>query len=205
MNFSKIVLASNNPGKLREFSQMFESLGIEILPQGDLNIPSPPEPHPTFVENALEKARHASKLSGLPALADDSGVCVEALQGAPGIYSARFSGENANDEKNNTFLIEKLQGQNNRQAHYACVLVLVRHENDPEPIIAHGQWFGEIIDIPRGSAGFGYDPHFFIPELGKTAAELDPIEKNRLGHRGQALQQLLAKINTPNTLNKIES
>lgn len=184
---------------------MFESLGIEILPQGDLNIPSPPEPHPTFVENALEKARHASKLSGLPALADDSGVCVEALQGAPGIYSARFSGENANDEKNNTFLIEKLQGQNNRQAHYACVLVLVRHENDPEPIIAHGQWFGEIIDIPRGSAGFGYDPHFFIPELGKTAAELDPIEKNRLGHRGQALQQLLAKINTPNTLNKIES
>lgn len=194
MDFSKIVLASNNAGKLREFSQMFESLGIEILPQGDLNIPAAPEPHPSFVENALEKARHASRLSGLPALADDSGVCVEALQGAPGIYSARFSGEGASDEKNNQFLIEKLKGQTNRRAHYACVLVLVRHENDPEPIIAHGQWFGEIIDTPKGSGGFGYDPHFLIPELGKTAAELDPTEKNRLGHRGQALQKLISTI-----------
>lgn len=202
MNFSKIVLASNNAGKLREFSQMFETLGIEILPQGDLNIPSPPEPHPTFIENALEKARHASKLSGLPALADDSGVCVEALQGAPGIYSARFSGEDATDERNNQFLIEKLKDQTNRRAHYTCVLALVRHEKDPEPIIAHGQWFGEIIDTPRGSAGFGYDPYFFIPELGKTASELDPIEKNRLGHRGQALQKLLAMLNTSHTFHQ---
>lgn len=184
---------------------MFESLGIEILPQGDLNIPSPPEPHPTFVENALEKARHASKLSGLPALADDSGVCVEALNGAPGIYSARFSGEDATDAKNNQYLIEKLQGQTNRRAHYACVLVLVRHENDPEPIIAHGQWFGEIIDEPRGTEGFGYDPHFFISELGKTAAELDSVTKNQLGHRGQALQKLLATLNTGHPLKSVGS
>jgi XTP/dITP diphosphohydrolase len=200
MEFSKIVLASNNAGKLREFSQMFKSLGIEILPQGDLNIPASPEPHLTFVENALEKARHASRLSGLPALADDSGVCVEALNGAPGIYSARFSGEDATDAKNNQYLIKKLQGQSNRRAHYACVLVLVRHEKDPEPIIAHGQWFGEIIDEPRGTEGFGYDPHFLITELGKTAAELDPATKNQLGHRGQALQKLLTTLHPLKTV-----
>lgn len=199
MNFSKIVLASNNSGKLKEFSQMLSLLGVEILPQGDLNIPAAAEPYLTFVENALEKARHASRLSGLPALADDSGVCVDALLGAPGIHSARFSGEHASDAENNIYLINKLQGEKNRKAHYVCVLVLVRHEKDPEPLIAHGQWFGEVIDEPQGSGGFGYDPHFFIPELNKTAAQLSADDKNKRGHRGQALDKLLQQIKLLNT------
>jgi len=170
---------------------MLTPLRIEIIAQGDLQIPSSPEPHLSFVENALEKARHASRLSGLPALADDSGVCVDALHGAPGIYSARFSGPKATDEENNRYLIEQLKSHTNRSAHYTCALVLVRHPEDPEPLIALGQWYGEIIDTPRGQGGFGYDPHFLIPELGLTAAELSPEEKNQRGHRGKALAQLI--------------
>ena len=192
--FSKVVLASNNSGKLREFKMMFEKVGIEILPQGDLEIPAADEPHATFIENALEKARHASQASGLPALADDSGICVEALLGAPGIHSARYAGEPANDANNNKKLIETLQGIDNRAAHYVCALVLVRYALDPEPIIAIGYWHGEIIDTPKGDGGFGYDPHFFLPNLGKTAAELSPEEKNRLGHRGLALDQLVNQL-----------
>ena len=192
--FSKVVLASNNSGKLREFKMMLKKVGIEIIPQGNLDIPAADEPHPTFVENALEKARHASRASGLPALADDSGICVEALMGAPGIHSARYAGEPANDENNNKKLIETLQGIDNRAAHYVCALVLVRYALDPEPIIAIGYWHGQIIDAPKGDGGFGYDPHFFLPNLGKTAAELTPEEKNRLGHRGLALDQLVDQL-----------
>lgn len=189
--FSTVVLASNNSGKLREFKMMLKKVGIEIIPQGNLDIPAADEPHPTFVENALEKARYASRASGLPALADDSGICVEALMGAPGIHSARYAGEPANDENNNKKLIETLQGIDNRAAHYVCALVLVRYALDPEPIIAIGYWHGQIVDTPKGDGGFGYDPHFFLPNLGKTAAELTPEEKNRLGHRGLALDQLV--------------
>ena len=192
--FSTVVLASNNSGKLREFKMMLKKVGIEIIPQGNLDIPAADEPHPTFVENALEKARYASRASGLPALADDSGICVEALMGAPGIHSARYAGEPANDENNNKKLIETLQGIDNRAAHYVCALVLVRYALDPEPIIAIGYWHGQIVDTPKGDGGFGYDPHFFLPNLGKTAAELTPEEKNRLGHRGLALDQLVQQL-----------
>ena len=194
MALSKVVLASNNSGKLREFKSMLEKVGIEILPQGDLEIPAVNEPHATFIENALEKARHASQASGLPALADDSGICVDALNGAPGIHSARYAGEPANDSNNNQKLITSLQGVHNRSAHFVCALVLVRHPLDPEPIIAVGSWHGEIIDTPKGNGGFGYDPLFFIPELGKTAAELSAEEKNQLGHRGLALKQLISQL-----------
>lgn len=192
--FSTVVLASNNSGKLREFKMMLKKVGIEIIPQGNLDIPATDEPHATFVENALEKARYASRASGLPALADDSGICVEALMGAPGIHSARYAGEPANDENNNKKLIETLQGIDNRAAHYVCALVLVRYALDPEPIIAIGYWHGQIVDTPKGDGGFGYDPHFFLPNLGKTAAELTPEEKNRLGHRGLALDQLVQQL-----------
>lgn len=194
MYLSKVVLASNNSGKLREFKSMLEKVGIEILPQGDLAIPAADEPHATFIENALEKARHASQVSGLPALADDSGICVDALNGAPGIHSARYAGEPANDSNNNQKLVASLQGVHNRCAHFVCALALVRHPLDPEPIIAIGSWHGEIIDTPKGNGGFGYDPHFFIPELGKTAAELTAEQKNLLGHRGLALAQLITQL-----------
>ncbi len=194
MYLSKVVLASNNSGKLREFKSMLEKVGIEILPQGDLAIPAADEPHATFIENALEKARHASQASGLPALADDSGICVDALNGAPGIHSARYAGEPANDSNNNQKLVASLQGVHNRSAHFVCALALVRHPLDPEPIIAIGSWHGEIIDTPKGNGGFGYDPHFFIPELGKTAAELTAEQKNLLGHRGLALAQLITQL-----------
>lgn len=193
-NFSKIVLASNNAGKLKEFKQLLEPLGIEIIPQGDLNIPASDEPFGTFVENALIKARHASIASGLPALADDSGICVDALLGAPGIYSARFAGPNASDADNNQKLIASLKGIPDRQAHYVCVLCLVRHPNDPEPIITQGNWHGEVIDQPRGSGGFGYDPHFYLTQFEKTAAELSADQKNQYGHRGQALLKLVTEL-----------
>lgn len=195
-NFSKIVLASNNAGKLREFKQILEPLGIEIIPQGDLNIPASDEPFDTFLENALLKARHASRASGLPALADDSGICVDALNGAPGIYSARFSGENATDALNNQKLIEQLQGINNRHAHYVCLLALVKHPKDPEPLIAQGNWHGLVVDSPKGAGGFGYDPHFYLPDLQMCAAELSADLKNQHGHRGQALQKLVAELKT---------
>jgi len=190
----KIVLASNNAGKLREFGQMLATIDIEVLPQAQFNIPEADEPHVTFVENALAKARHASKLTGLPALADDSGICVSALGGAPGVYSARFAGEPKSDERNNQKLIADLKGKSDRRAHYVAVLVFVHHADDPQPIICEGEWHGEIIDTPRGENGFGYDPYFLVPDLNQTAAEIAAEEKNRRSHRGQALRQLIERL-----------
>jgi len=191
---NKIVIASNNPGKLREIQGLLAPLGLEVLPQSSFNVPEADEPHHTFVENALTKARHASRIAGLPALADDSGICAEALGGAPGVYSAHYAGFPKSDERNNRKLIEDLRGKSNRRAHYYCVMVLIRHADDPEPLIAEGRWHGEVIDEPRGAGGFGYDPHFLLPEGGRTAAELSPEEKNRVSHRGQALRRLLAAL-----------
>jgi XTP/dITP diphosphohydrolase len=190
----KIVLASNNAGKLKEFGQILLPLGIELLPQADLNIPDAPEPFFTFVENALTKARHASRLSGLPAIADDSGICVNALGGAPGVYSARYAGEPKSDDNNNRKLVDALRGIEDRSAYYYCVLVYVRSEHDPQPVIADGRWQGQIIDQARGSEGFGYDPYFYLPEFDKTVAELNSAQKNSLSHRAQALQELLKKL-----------
>lgn len=190
----KLVLASSNPGKLREFEALLVPLGIEILPQSSLGVTDVDEPHGTFVENALAKARHASLRTRLPALADDSGICVASLGGEPGVHSARFAGEPRSDARNNEKLIELLAGKEDRRAHYSCVVVLMRHAEDPEPIIAEGSWAGEIVARARGANGFGYDPHFFLRDLGKTAAELDPRQKNLLSHRGKALRRLLAKL-----------
>jgi XTP/dITP diphosphohydrolase len=190
----KLVIASSNPGKLREIGQILTPLGFEVLPQSDFAVPECPEPHVTFIENCLAKARHASLHTGLPALADDSGICVEALNGAPGVYSARYSGEPKSDERNNEKLVAALQGQANRKAHYYCVIVLVRHADDPEPLIAEGRWHGEIIDSPRGAGGFGYDPHFYVSEFGRTGAELTSNEKNSVSHRGKALLELVEKL-----------
>ncbi|HXF68088.1 MAG TPA: RdgB/HAM1 family non-canonical purine NTP pyrophosphatase [Burkholderiales bacterium] len=196
----RLVLASGNPGKLREFRQMLAPLGIEVVPQSELGIAEAHEPHGTFVENALAKARHASLHSGLPAFADDSGICVEALDGAPGVYSARFAASppgaaaparEEQDRLNNEKLVALLRGRADRRAHYYCVIVLVRHAGDPEPLIAEGRWHGEVVAEPRGANGFGYDPHFLVPELGRTAAELAPEEKNALSHRGQAMRRLV--------------
>lgn len=193
----KVVLASNNAGKLREFAALLGAAGIELLPQGALNVPETEEPHPTFVENALAKARHAAKLTGLPALADDSGLCVRALRGAPGVYSARYAqlaGGEKSDSANNARLVSALQGEADRRAYYYCVLALVRHADDPEPLIAEGRWQGEILDTPRGANGFGYDPHFFLPSLNASAAELEPSVKNAGSHRAIALRHLLARL-----------
>ena len=191
----KLVIASNNPGKLREIEHILQPLGLEILPQSAFNIPEVEEPYCTFIENCLTKARHASEHSGLPALADDSGICVDALNGAPGVYSARFAGDPKSDQRNNEKLLELLQHEPNRKAHYYCIIVLVRHPQDPQPIIAEGSWHGEILDTPRGSGGFGYDPYFLVPELGQTGAELALDVKNGFSHRGQALATLVAKLN----------
>ena len=190
----KLVIASNNAGKLREIERILQPLGLEILPQSAFNIPEAEEPYCTFIENCLTKARHASQHSGLPALADDSGICIEALNGAPGVYSARFAGEPKSDQRNNDKMIELLQGHSNRKAHYYCIMVLVRHPEDPQPIIAEGAWHGEIIDTPRGSGGFGYDPYFLVPHLGQTGAELPMDVKNGMSHRGKALAELVAKL-----------
>ena len=190
----QIVLASNNAGKLREFGQMLASIDIEVLPQAQFNIPEAEEPHVTFVENALAKARHAAKLTGLPALADDSGICVSALGGAPGVFSARFAGEPKSDARNNQKLIADLQGKADRRAHYVAVLVFVHHADDPQPIICEGEWHGEIIDAPRGAGGFGYDPYFLVPDLNQTAAEISAEEKNTRSHRGKALRQLMERL-----------
>ncbi len=187
----KLVIASNNPGKLREIGELLAPLAIEVAPQSDYSISEAEEPHVTFVENALDKARHASRCSGLPALADDSGICVITLGGAPGVNSARYAGEPKSDARNNLKLVEALQGKINRRAYYYCVIVLVRHADDPQPIIVDGTWYGEIIDEPRGAGGFGYDPHFLLPEWNKTSAELTAEQKNRISHRGQALAKLL--------------
>jgi XTP/dITP diphosphohydrolase len=190
----KLIVASNNPGKLREFDALLAPLGWETLPQQAFGIPECEEPHLTFVENALAKARHAAILTGLPALADDSGLCVHALGGAPGVHSARYAGEPKSDRRNNARLITELAGKTDRRAHYVCVLSFVRHGDDPQPVIAEGEWHGEIVDSPRGEGGFGYDPHFFLPEDGLTAAELNAAEKNRRSHRGQALALLVDRL-----------
>jgi len=198
-SLARVVLASNNAGKLREFSALFAPLGIELIPQGELGVPEAEEPHVTFVENALAKARHASRLTGLPALADDSGLCVAALDGAPGVYSARYAqlanaAAERSDAANNALLVDKLAGVDDRRAWYVALLVLVRNHDDPRPLIGEGVWHGRIVDAPRGDHGFGYDPYFLLPDLGRTAAELDPAEKNRVSHRARALAQLLDKL-----------
>jgi len=187
----RLVVASGNRGKLREIAEILAPLGIEPIAQGELGVSEAEEPFGTFVENALAKARHASAHTGLPALADDSGICVAALGGAPGVYSARFAGEPKSDDRNNALLVERLRGSADRSAHYTCVMVLVRHAHDPEPIIADGRWYGEVIDTPRGAGGFGYDPYFLVPAYGRTVAELTPDEKNAVSHRGVALRRLL--------------
>jgi XTP/dITP diphosphohydrolase len=191
---SRLVLASNNPGKIREFARLLSPLGIGVLTQAELSIQETDEPHATFVENALAKARHASRLAGLPALADDSGVCVDALGGAPGVQSARYAGEPRSDARNNEKLIADLRGIADRRAHYYCVLVLMRHSNDPEPIIAEGAWHGTIVDTPRGAGGFGYDAHFLDAGTGLTGAELPLEQKNQRSHRGKAIRALLARL-----------
>ena len=189
-----LVLASNNAGKLAEFAQLLAPLGFAIKSQRELGIPETEEPFGTFVENALAKARHASSLSGLPALADDSGICVPALGGAPGVQSARYAGEPRSDAANNAKLVRDIASHSDKSAYYYCVLVMVRHADDPQPIIADGVWHGQLIEQPRGQGGFGYDPYFFLPSLGKTAAELSAQEKNNLSHRGQALRALINKL-----------
>jgi len=191
----KLVLASNNPGKLREFQFLLQPLGIEVLTQAQLDIAEAEEPHVTYVENALAKARHVSRLSGLPALADDSGICVTALGGAPGVFSARYAGDQPkSDQRNNEKLLQDMQGVADRRAHYYCVLVLLRHADDPQPLIAEGEWHGEIALKPCGEGGFGYDPLFWVPEFGKTSAQLEREQKHAISHRGKALRVLLDKL-----------
>ncbi len=192
----KLVLASNNAKKMKELNALLAPLGFAVIPQGELGIPEAEEPHCTFVENALAKARHAAELSGLPALADDSGLCVHALGGAPGVLSARYAGEPKADSRNNEKLLHHLAEYDDRRAHFYCVLVLVRAADDPQPIIAEGEWHGEILPALRGEGGFGYDPLFFVPEFGQTAAELDAETKNRVSHRGRAMQKLIERLPT---------
>ncbi|HRA77656.1 MAG TPA: non-canonical purine NTP pyrophosphatase [Burkholderiaceae bacterium] len=208
MRLRRVVLASNNAGKLRELSSLLAPLGLQLEPQGALGVPEADEPYGTFLENALAKARHASRLTGLPALADDSGLCVDALEGRPGVLSARWAarspgprraaatagGEADVDAANNAQLIVDLAGCADRAAHYYCVLVLLRAADDPQPIVADASWHGEVVDAPRGKGGFGYDPHFLLPDLGCTAAELAPERKNLHGHRGQALRLLVERL-----------
>jgi XTP/dITP diphosphohydrolase len=189
-----IVLASNNAGKLKEFHALLAPLGFAVRTQGEFNVPEAEEPHPTFVENALAKARHAARLTGLPALADDSGICANALGGAPGVLSARFAGEPKSDQRNNDKLIADLSVHADKSAYYYCVLVFLRHADDPQPIIAEGRWDGEVIAEARGAGGFGYDPYFLLPSSGRTAAELPADEKNQLSHRAQALRLLVERL-----------
>ena len=190
----QLVLASGNAGKLKELSALLAPLGIEVLPQSAFNVSEAEEPHPSFVENALAKARHAARATGLPALADDSGLCVDALGGAPGVLSARFAGEPKSDARNNALLLERLAGETRRGARFYCALVLVRHADDPQPLIACGEWRGEILDATRGHGGFGYDPLFLIPDLEQTAAQVPAELKNVLSHRASAFRQLLEKL-----------
>lgn len=199
-----LVLASNNQGKLAEFQHLFEaaSLPIEVVPQSQFNVEDAVEDGLSFVENAIIKARHASRISGLPAIADDSGLCVPILDGQPGIYSARFAQDDTDfaenkDLANNQKLLNLLNPLRNEQpiiGQFICVLALVRHADDPLPIIAQGIWQGEILDEPKGEHGFGYDPLFWIPTLQKSSAELPKVEKNQISHRGLALQQLLSQL-----------
>lgn len=192
----KLVLASNNPGKLRELQAMLAPLGWRVIPQGELGVTEAEEPACTFVENALIKARHASRATGLPALADDSGLAVAALGGAPGVHSARYAGPGADDVKNNAQLLKALEDveDDQRQACFHCVLALVQHPDDPTPVLSHGRWAGSILRTSTGDSGFGYDPLFYVPETGCSAAQLSPEEKSRLSHRGRALRELVQRL-----------
>jgi XTP/dITP diphosphohydrolase len=194
----RVVIASNNPGKLRELSALLKPLGIDAAPQSDFAVTEVEEPHSTFLENALVKARNAANLTGLPALADDSGLCVASLFGEPGVHSAYYAGRDGNraerDARNNAKLVEQLRATRDRSAYYYCVLVLVRHVDDPTPLVADGTWHGEIVLEPRGVNGFGYDPYFVVRGARLTAAQLDAAEKNRVSHRGQALAALALKL-----------
>ncbi len=218
MKLRRVVLASGNTGKLRELVALLSPLGLQVEPQAALGVADADEPFDTFLENALAKARHACRLSGLPALADDSGLCVDALGGRPGVLSARWASRSpgahrvrtgtgagtrnhgvvapalAADAANNAQLVADLAGCTGRAAHYYCVLVLLRAADDPQPLVADASWHGEVIDAPRGGGGFGYDPHFLLPELGCTAAELDAQRKRLIGHRGQALRALVERL-----------
>ena len=189
-----IVLASGNPGKKAEIEQLLKPFGTRVITQVELGITEADEPHDSFLENALAKARHACIATRLPALADDSGLCVDALGGAPGVQSARYAGEPRSDLRNNEKLLAEMAAHENRRAHYVCALVLMRGPGDTQPLVAEAEWHGEIARAPRGGGGFGYDPCFYLKDLGKTAAELDPAQKNRISHRGQALQKLLALL-----------
>ena len=190
----KLVLASGNAGKLKELSSLLAPLGIEVLPQSAFNVSEAEEPHPSFVENAIAKARHAARATGLPALADDSGLCVDVLGGAPGVLSARFAGEPKSDARNNALLLERLADEPKRGARFYCALALVRHADDPQPIIACGEWHGEILEAARGQGGFGYDPLFLVPDLDQTAAEIDPRLTNVLHHKKKTIRQLLDRL-----------
>ena len=192
----KVVLASGNRKKIAELTEILAPMDMEVVPQSVYGVAEAEETGLTFVENALIKARNAARSTGLPALADDSGIEVDALNGKPGIYSARFSGEHATDASNNALLLEQLDGipAEQRSARYRAVIVFMRHAEDPMPVIAAGTWEGQIVDTPRGTGGFGYDPHFLVPELGKTAAELSATEKHQLSHRGKALAALVAQL-----------
>lgn len=196
--FNKLVIASGNTGKIRELEHLLKPLHLEIIPQAALDVPEAEEPYVTFIENALAKARHASQHTGLPAIADDSGLCVDALKGAPGVISARYACEDAitpkSDTRNNAKLLQVMADEKNRHAHFYCVIVLVRHADDPEPIIAEGVWTGEILTELKGNDGFGYDPLFMDAKTGKTVAELPLDIKSRISHRGHAMAKLLQKL-----------
>jgi len=194
MRERRLVLASENRGKLAELHALLDPMGVHVDSQGALGIAAAEEPHDTFVENALAKARHAARASGQPALADDSGLCCDALDGAPGVRSARYAGEKASDEDNNALLVRTLSGLKNRRAHYHCVVVALRWWGDPEPLIADGRWEGEIVDRAQGAGGFGYDPHFWLPALGCTAAQLEATQKNKISHRALAMRALAAML-----------
>lgn len=197
MLFPELVLASHNAGKLKELQAMLGA-NVRLRSVGEFSQVEPEETGLSFVENAILKARNAARLSGLPALADDSGICAPALGGAPGVLSARFAavdGQPRSDDANNRLLVERLREHDDKRACYYAALVLVRHADDPQPLIGEGAWWGEVIDTPRGEGGFGYDPYFLLPALGKTAAELG-AEKNRISHRAQALAALLPKLDT---------
>ncbi len=190
----RVVLASRNAGKLKELSAMLEPLAYKVESQAEHNVPSAEETGLTFIENALIKARTVAAATGLAALADDSGLVVPALNGAPGIYSARYAGRQGDDAANNRKLIEDLKGVENREAYFYCAMALLRHAKDPTPFIATAAWHGQIVDEPLGEGGFGYDPHFFLPGLQQTSAQLPPAQKNKLSHRGQATARLIAQL-----------
>lgn len=202
------VLASGNKGKLREFQDLFAPWGVNWVAQGELGVPDADEPFHTFVENALTKARHASRLTGRPALADDSGLCVPAIAGAPGVLSARYAtlfGQEKSDANNNACLVEQLKGVEDRRAHFVCAMVWVAHADDPTPTIAQKMWWGEVIDVPQGEHGFGYDPHFWLPEHQCTAAQMPKELKNQFSHRAQATQALLVELQLRLGLKKVEA